>query len=439
MGTSIAACRAMLESQVRRSSCWRRSTGRALLATGITSVGLYLLWLRPTPTIVQPPWVITLPTPAIPPAQVVVQAPAPPPAAPVPAPAPAADPAPEPPSVAPPVIGTRCVSDVTTIGVPVADPAPGSPQVAVTDPVLGATNDPDGCTIAAWTSDALFVSWDGGQTFARFPAHGHIDDAAATANRVVVLRDQQRLGAVHPGDKELAWRELGALAVTEDQAIFTVAAAGRWTAVLRSNQPLIGATDDEGATWRFLKAPTTESILPPAAHSLRVTVDGHLRLTQRIVEVTEMGPGADHTNHYTADVRSGRWLADGDAPRDPDASAWSYVLTGDKFWGCGGSDKLVALHHGKEVATLAGDLRPFEVPVEIASNRIAAYVTYDANLRRLHGARAIDLGGNHAERLIGVDQYGTLLGFAGSRVLRWSERGGWRVLWSVPAPPPDNE
>lgn len=421
----------MLESQVCRSSRWRRSTGRALLTTGIAGLGLCLLWLRPaTTTIVQPPLVITLPAPALPPAQVVVQAPVPQPA---PAPAPAPDPAPEPPEVAPPAIGTRCVSEVTTIGVPLAGPAPGAPEAPVTDAVLGATSDPAGCTIAAWTSDALFVSWDGGQTFARFSIDGHIDDAAATANRVVVLRDQQRLGVVHPGDEQLAWRELGALAVTEDQAIFTVAAAGRWTAVLRSNQPLIGATDDDGATWRFIKAPTTEAILPSTAHSLRVTAAGRLWLTQRIVAFTDMGPGADNTHHYTADVRSGRWLADGAAPRDPDASAWSYVLKGDKFWGCGGSDKLVALHHGQEVATVVGDLRPFEVPVEIVGNRTVAYVTYDANLRRLRGARTIDLGANHAERLIGVDQYGTLLGFAGSRVLRWSEGGGWRVVWSVPA------
>src|SRR5689334_16069221 len=89
-----------------------RAVVRAL--PGVIAVaGGAALVLRPADRVlvVQPPIIVTAPAPSIPAPQVVVELPGPPEPPPAPEPVVAA--------VEPPVIGTTCVADPSTIGLPV--------------------------------------------------------------------------------------------------------------------------------------------------------------------------------------------------------------------------------------------------------------------------------------------------------------------------------
>src|SRR5262245_19021526 len=130
----------MFEGQVK---CPVRLRSFALLGTGLLGAGLLaLVWSQPAkPEVAEaiaPPVAVEAPLP------VVVEA-APEPPAP-----PAVEPEPE------PVIGTTCVADVSNVGAPLGEPLNYDRRLE------GTAIDPDGCGIAAWTKDELFVSWDGG-------------------------------------------------------------------------------------------------------------------------------------------------------------------------------------------------------------------------------------------------------------------------------------
>lgn len=391
---------------------------RALVGVAIAVAGGALLLLPRVTThvVVQPPIVVTMPAPNIPAPQVVVELPAPP--------APPAEPAA--PALEPPVIGTKCVADPSTLGVPLGDPDAGERSIR------GTAIDPDGCAIAAWTSSELFASWDGGQTFARLAVNGQIDGVAVSADRIAVVRDHEALGVVRAGGSKLAWHDLSALAIGNKELELMISAAGPWIAIASYANPVIGATDDDGATWRFVK--------PPRAETMRVSADGRLWTTHTLStapeDAVDIDPHSYVKHHYMTDLRSGRTLADAAIPRDPSAPAWTYSEELDRFWGCGSSQKIVAYHHGKVAGEIASGLRHDVYPTDIVGNRTAAFTVYGQKLYRLRGVRSTDLGDvpfGMDGHVIGVDQYGTVIAFDSHDVLRWSEHGGWRRLLSVPS------
>ena len=317
--------------------------------------------------IVQPPIVVTTPAPSVPAPQVVVNVPEPPPP-------------PARPHFSPAPICTLCPRDVATIGMPYRAPD------YTPSKLRGASVDPDGCTIAAWTGDEVFASWDGGVTVATYSAPGVLQ-VLLTPRRLLVLR-RNELAVIHPG-AEPVWRDLGALTSAVDPSALWMYAAGDWILVNRLTDPLIAASDDDGVTWRYLTPPLK-------AQPYALTADGRIWAVARTIKPgiepgKEEGPDDFTENTYVTDMRTARWREHAMAPRPP-IQEWIYILAEDQFWGCGGSTKIVALHHGREVASLANDLRDEVYPVAIVSNGPVSYARYNQHLHRLRGTRSIDLG-----------------------------------------------
>jgi hypothetical protein len=346
-----------------------------------------------------------------------------------------APPEPAPAQPEPAVIGTTCVADVTTVGAPLGEPFDYDEVLA------GALIEPDGCTIAAWTKDRLFVSWDGGATFATYQVGGAIGSVAVTRGRVAMVRDGNALGTVRAGDHTAAWHELGVLSGGPEPYELVLSVAGRWTLAYRYSEQLLAVTDDDGATWRH---PT-----PPKPAQFWVTEDG--RTWARHLEVIDVDPDADEpvddrTEHYVAAAGTSTWR-NADAAVRKTQRGWTYQVKSDQSWGCGGTVKIIALHHGREVGTVVNELHPQVFSPEIVSRGDVTFAMYRAyrtddeapeRLFRLRGTRSIDLGELpflNVAHLVGVDRYDTLIAFDGGSVLRWSEGGGWRRLWSVPMAP----
>jgi hypothetical protein len=389
---------------------------------------LAVAWLRPPATpLVSPP---VRPAPIAPP-EVVVHVQPPPPAA------------------AEPVIGTRCAPDIATVGVPsdfqdsyasaLLPAAYRYQEYEATTTVRGAALDPDDCTIAVWTRSELFASWDGGATFARHEVALGIATAAVTPRRVVVLRSDGALGVVRAGATELAWRELGTLASSNPDPM-SLSARGDW--ILIHGGASLGVSRDDGATWRYV-------VPPPGADVFEITADGRIWGTdyQPAVEDEEVDPATieepepPEPRFYVTDLRTARWRDDARALRKKGAPAWTYDIVGDRSWGCGGTRKIIALHHGREVATLFWDIYDgIDAPRVISNGRVSYALLEDASYR-LRGKRSVAItpaipirSGN----AVGVDSYGTVIAVDAAGLLRWSEQGGLRRLWTAPGAPAES-
>ncbi|HEY0195199.1 MAG TPA: hypothetical protein VGC42_28990 [Kofleriaceae bacterium] len=413
----------------------------------------YALWPREVPlrllVVSTPPVVIERVTPA-------------PALAPIPPPAPPPPPVPPPPApkLAAPV-SSRCAAHLETVGVPLAD---GMLDGSYDDPGPDQTYtiDPAGCAFAIKGVHELQISWDGGQTFARYAFEGHIEQLALAGDRAVMLHDGKELGVVHAGDDAIAWRPLGTLAAgvggrTMGDSWLSLAAAGPWTAVMRNysspppvapptdpaapaapadpaapappKQParLLALSDDDGATWRYMT--------PPEAETLQLTADGRVWLTRQ--EWLEPESPRTKLRSAASDLAHTRWLSGAQLPIVRGTSDHlAFVL--DRFWGCGGTEKLVRFRGDRIVDELASNLNTNVADIALAQNAVAAYTIHGEHLYRVRGGRTTDLGDVVAPHLIGVDRDGSLLAQHGPVLMRWSEHGGWRVLWQ-PAKAPSTE
>jgi hypothetical protein len=303
-----------------------------------------------------------------------------------------------------------------------------------TSVVRGAAIDPDDCTIAAWTADALVASWDGGVSFARYEVRPGIATAAVAKRRVVVLRRDNALGVVRAGGTQIVWRDLSMLASATDPHGFSLSAGGDWTLVSRSPDPLLAASSDDGATWKYLT--------PPPAHTFEVTADGRIWATEYDVVVDGLEPGmhpdAFRWHYYLGDVQTGRWRDSRVPFRKPNASAWTYKFAEDKSWSDGNTRKLIALRHGREVATVLADLDGDDSGPRVVSNGRITYAMLDAGSFRVRGTRAVATKEPipfPSRHVVGVDNYGTVIAVDEVGLVRWSERGGLRRLWLAPTPP----
>ncbi|HET9620520.1 MAG TPA: hypothetical protein VFP84_04060 [Kofleriaceae bacterium] len=421
----------------------RRSLGGVLLGAAVIAAGC-ALWLHTAPPTVATPIVATIVVPAAP---VVIEHTAPPPPPPAPPPPEPAPPPPEP-TLAAPVVGTRCAAHVETIGVPLTDAVLEATPRDSFDETRTFTMDSTGCAIAIALTDALIVTWDGGQSFARYAIAGRLDSVVLAGDRAVVLRDNQ-LGVVHADEPAITWRSLESLAIPADDAdhhdaasYLRIAAAGTWTAVMRTHREvavapeaapappasppaarLLAISDDDGATWRYLT--------PPEAETLEITDDGRLWLHRDEWIGDDSGPGTTVVHTFASDLAHTRWFGDDKLPARRGAPAYHYEFERDRFWGCGGTEKLVA-HRGGRAVTLASDLHAMDDPIGVVENAVAAYAIYGEGLYRLRGVHSTPVAGTSIRDLLGVDRAGTLIAHHGPLLLRWSERGGWRILWSAP-------
>jgi hypothetical protein len=394
-----------------------------LAAAALSAVALALRSIAPArPVVLEavPAFIVVQPSPP--------SAPPPPPRP--PPPPPAAEPGP-PVDASPPrarqVVNTRCVDDITTVGVPATEDW--------TPPALeGTVVAPESCVLAAWTKNAVHASWDGGQTFAAVDVSAGISQVFASADRIVVISDQKHLGLLYPGDVEITWRTLDAALGKPEQIYF--AASARWIAA--ATPTLVAASDDDGRTWRYVTLPAATGRWD-AARFAWITEDGVLTAVASEKEPDQDGddPSAWLTQSYAARVSDGRWrvpvpLA---ARSDTISSGWTYAFQRDKFWGCGGSSMLVATR-GARRNVLAGDLRDEIEPIGLGVTRTAAFAHYNGKLVRLAGGAARVVGSvpEGDMRLVGVDRYDTPIFKQGSRLVRWSKRGGWRVLLRLQTP-----
>jgi hypothetical protein len=395
-----------------------------------------VLWLGVRSTAAVPPPEVLITTVSIvaaaAPTSIVVP---PPPPIPVPPP-------PIAPDLAAPVVGATCARDLAHVGRPLEQAL--APPAADASPIIaariGTAVSRDGCVIAVWTTTALIASFDGGQTFAeRLAAPGELSAVAVAAGRIVVVRDLARIGAAR-ADGTTTWRELGdatpdaQLSLSIDGA-WTVLSLGTRRGPLEASadaggerrppvRSLVAVSDDDGATWRFVEAPVAGD-----SASVRI-VDGRIELDvyRASPDQADGGdPGAGWTERFVADPADPRWHR-----RRQDTRRWDHAIVDDKFWGCGGSAKLVALK-GRRVVTIVGDQRSEVEPFQLVTGRAAAYVLLDGHLHRVEGTRLRDLGAAPAAddwrfELVGVDAAGHAIAFVGDRLVRRTGPDTWRVL-----------
>jgi hypothetical protein len=325
------------------------------------------------------------------------------------------------------VIGTRCLDDVTTVG----EPSEYHQSSWSPDEVLIAIN-PSGCAIAAWTPGELGASWDGGASFARYEVWPDIAAAAVSRSRVVVVRSDHALGVARAGGTSIVWRDLGMLRSENEQHALAVSTAGDWIVVSRTPEPLLAISSDDGATWKYATP-------PHAVDTFEVTADGRIWATDyhAVVDGQEPGidPDAHRLHHYLGDVRGGRWRDSRVAFPRPGVSAWTYEIMQDKSWSEGNTAKLVALRHGREIATVRSDIPTHNDSPTVLSNGRITYALLDERSFRVQGTRAVETRTPipfRTREKMGVDGYGTVIAADEVGLLRWSERGGLRRLWLAP-------
>lgn len=267
----------------------------------------------------------------------------------------------------------------------------------------------EGCVIAARTKDVFSISWDGGASFTEVDAVGNAK-AAAAADRVAVLLDDNTLGTFVPG-KPLERHAPAKLAYQQ------VLANAGWTVLV--SEKLVAVTDDHGVTWRYIEPPKDATIQG---------LDGDRLIGYGLRPTSD--PDGEHivdyiATTYTYDLRHPGWHAAAGHLGTPIDEEARYSLTGDKFWGCGGSDKLLELATGKE---LIGDLRTDVWPTAVHSTHGVTFASLSNGLYRLRGASATKIDDINDGEVVGVDAAGTPIVRTGGQLLRWSKAGGWRVL-----------
>ena len=385
--------------------------GAAALFMAAGGVGVAIGSLhRPAPLILAPPAVL-------PPAQVLVVVPPSVPVLVTPPPAPP----PPPPAIplAPPTVGLVCPKQASLVGMPIAladTMERGQPSI---DSVLA---DPEGCALAVVSGTAILLSHDGGQTFApALDAPGDVLAATLAAGRLLVVRGGGLLGVSRPGQPDV-WRKLPFAPASSENVQVRLTAAGSRTGlvVTQGDTAVVAISDDDGGTWRYLPAPPKSSAL------LALSPGGDIAIS-----IPFDGNDGSAEESYAFDLGTGRWhKRPGATAAAPGPDGLSYALLIDKFWGCGGTYKLVAIdHRGQEhvIDTYQNMVDSFP---EVVDSSAGAFVTAGEHLQRLADGQMHDLGETPPGfRLRAVDASGGAIGIAeGNRLERYSASGGWRVL-----------
>jgi hypothetical protein len=262
---------------------------------------------------------------------------------------------------------------------------------------------------------------------------------AVSSGRVAILRNLRDLGVVRPGETEITWRSVppfvrreGGVDPLANTAV-EIAASGAWTVMVAGR--LIVATDDDGQTWRYLTAPIDGASVAALDLDGRLTVGATVPVRLPTKEEIDGSPIPNHTLRYQTRIIGGRWRPLPTLPGRLTAStqAWSFLRDTDRFWGCGSSDKIVAVRGDKQL-TIGSNLRDEVWHVSIAANDDVAFAGLNQKLYRVTGGRSEEVADLPAEdpRIEAIDGRDMPLATGYSGLLRWSPRGGWRRLLTVP-------
>jgi hypothetical protein len=258
----------------------------------------------------------------------------------------------------------------------------------------------------------------------------------------VFVRDGRELGSLRPGDREITWRGIPGIGGRTDElpaearTARGLLAGGRWAVI--SVGTLVMASDDDGATWRYLSLPAGN----PKLNLAELDADGLLTasavvpLRERTEEEASMGgPEEVETRRFQIRILGGRWRALRPTPGALVAAtrAWSYSEASDRFWGCGGSTKIVAARAGHS-GTIADGLRHENHPVSLAANADVVFAGYEGQLHRVVGveSKVVAQMADSEPRILAVDSRAMPLAIDSTGLLRWSPRGGWRRLLITP-------
>ncbi|HEY4239903.1 MAG TPA: hypothetical protein VGM88_08810 [Kofleriaceae bacterium] len=314
------------------------------------------------------------------------------------------------------------------VGCPAPDAIVGQPFDGNLADGLGAsTRSDDGCALAAWYETTLEVSWDGGATF----THYAVDRIAFLGERITSRRlvwpMQGRLAIVEPGDAAVRWIDLAPLGLTASDTSFWVETAGDWIAFEHAGR--VFATRDDGAHWFSLDLPPHPDAFGDWSVSIRADGTLHAEVDDAVGKPTrdcpdEVPPLATHV--YEGSAATGAWREVPD-DRPPElVGGWSYETPGYPLAHCDENWSLVAIH-GKRRVTVAKWLGY----IELVTGNGHAFAKYDGVIYELHGAKLHEIG--HLEvQLLVVDPAGALIARSEGAIVRWTARGGWRVLFRVP-------
>jgi hypothetical protein len=300
-----------------------------------------------------------------------------------------------------PVPHVGCSGDGSTIGAPFAAATDSYAQIALSS---------DGCAIARMVTSTrgtdATITWDGGATSASYTISWSAQ-VALESDRAVVW-SEHTIGFVRPGDSAPAWRAPFQVLTSNVIAVVTDGPS-----TLVQSDTWLRITDDDGVTWRDLPAlPATARIATAAT----ATWD----------EYGDQGMGDFSHEHHAYELRDAAWKE----VRAPRVSGWTYALESQEHWGCGGTSRLVA-DRGKQHHELFGGLDDQVDNYSLATSTRGSYAQARGALWRLDrgAARQIDAGNTaSAIFLVGVDAFGAPLMTTGGSLIRWTPKGGYRVV-----------
>jgi len=298
-------------------------------------------------------------------------------------------------------VPASCPSDVSSIGRPVG-------KQEFHDGFLVVAASQDGCTIATRDFHQLVVSWDAGKTFSTMTIE--VAWFAVADGRVVVLRKDGLLGTFTPM-RGPVWRTVP---VTPTR----VFAAGNDTVVVQVDPPKIAYSSDEGQHWSALSSPV-QSI-----GDASLDRKGVLTISEPIHGPVVPGSGCDPEvigwKRFDSSLAKPHWIT-------TPTPAWSYEESSEHTCDHFSHSFVVAIRDGKSTNVSGMHRVQVDGPIWVEGN----YGMWDGALYRLRDGVAEKAAAVPFVSLEPgvVDGNGNLLATSGAMLVRWSPRGGWRILF----------
>jgi hypothetical protein len=302
---------------------------------------------------------------------------------------------------------------------------------------LGVAASPtDSARIAAWTTDAIVLSADGGRSFRTvLEGEGDVDTVALDdRGAVMAVRAHHELGVLAPDAPDAtraSWRTIPL--ATKTLALFPAAGVLTWHGVLRTDGELIEAlafSRDGGATWDFPMEPALGNF----ANEVSVEQDG----TVRVMGDNEADCGGGYQVLYEGRVTGGPWKRVDWSMDTPSgfgvgASGWAYGIgacgTGTNI----DPERLCAQGPSGVAAPVEPVLHARDLALVTRGGH--TWATVDGRLASLDEGRVTFPAQTTPRglRLSGVDGQGRPVGVARGTVLRWSPEGRWETLFAPAA------